>query len=309
MSKLNVRLAVEGDYEAVVDVSQGIYDGLDYLPVVFHKLLTQPNRVLFVAELEGKIIGTEFIFVVDEGETAIERAWRIHPKYRGRGLGSQMARFVLEYVKQNYPRVSRVRTTIRKNARYPRRDIFQYSFKIFNVSKDFTISGEPGIPKIKLSRYSKEEFSDIILDKPVTEVLFKKHLHIVDWIPFEAERYNLDLMVNEGDCLLADQSAKDYSRGMVPKSFSHGRLSPRVECCVWVTAIYTDDPALFAAHLLKQLRVARETIEGDFVLSFSCAEKHKDHGREICEDKLGLELRQEFPLFVGEWNKADWDTN
>ena len=306
---MNVRPAVESDYEAVVELSQGIYDGLDYLPIVFHKLLTEPNRVLFVAELEGKIIGTEFIFVVDEGETAIEGAWRIHPKYRGRGLGSQLARLVLEYVKQNYPRVSRVRRTSLKSFSYPRRQIFQYSYKRFNVKKDLAIPGEPEIPEIKLSRYSKQEFSDVILDKPVTKVLFKKHLHIVDLNPFEAERFNLGLMVNEGDCLLADQSAKDYSRGMVPKSFSHGRLSPRVECCVWVTAIHTDDPALFAAHLLKQLRVARETIEGDFVLSFSCAEKHKDHGREICEDTLGLELRTEFSMLVGECNRVDWDTN
>ena len=306
---MNVRPAVESDYEAVVELSQGIYDGLDYLPIVFHKLLTEPNRVLFVAELEEKIIGTEFIFVVDEGETAIEGAWRIHPKYRGRGLGSQLARLVLEYVKQNYPRVSRVRRTSLKNFRYPRRKIFQYSYKRFNVKKDLAIPGEPEIPEIKLSRYSKQEFSDVILDKPVTKVLFKKHLHIVDLNPFEAERFNLGLMVNEGDCLLADQSAKDYSRGMVPKSFSHGRLSPRVECCVWVTAIHTDDPALFAAHLLKQLRVAQETIEGDFVLSFSCAEKHKDHGREICEDTLGLELRTEFSMLVGECNRVDWDTN
>ena len=53
---------------------------LDYLPVVFHEWLAQPERILFVAELEGKIVGTEFIFVVDEGKTATGGAWRIHRK-------------------------------------------------------------------------------------------------------------------------------------------------------------------------------------------------------------------------------------
>ena len=107
--------------------------------------------------------------------------------------------------------------------------------------------------------------------------------------------------------LLADQNASDYSKGIIPKSFSHGRRTPRVATCVWATTIYTNDPALFEAHLLKQLSVARQTIEGDFVLSFFCAEKHRDYGREICEGNLGLQLRQDSTVLVGEWKKVDWD--
>ena len=98
---------------------------LDYLPVVFHEWHAQPERILFVAELEGKIVGTEFIFVVDEGKTATGGAWRIHPRYRGRKLGSQLTRFVLEYITQNYPRVSRVRRTSTEKGRCPCKKIFQ----------------------------------------------------------------------------------------------------------------------------------------------------------------------------------------
>ena len=306
---MNVRPAVKSDYEAVVELSQGIYDGLDYLPVVFHEWLTQPKRVLFVAEMEGEIIGAESMFFIDEGETAIGGAWRIHPRYRGRRLGSKMTGLILECVKQHYPKVFQLRLAGNLNVD-PNKTILQCTRLIFSVTKDYSIPYDyetlKEVSGLKLSRYSRQEFSDVILDKPMAEVLFKEHLLLINAQPFEAERYNLDLMVNEGDCLLADQSAKDYSRGMVPKSFSHGRLSPRVAYCVWITAIRTDDPALFAAHLLKQLRVARETIEGDFVLSLFClTEKHKDYGGEICEDKLGLKLRENLTIFVRQVNPKE----
>ena len=45
---------------------------LDYLPVVFHEWLAQPERILFVAELEGKIVGTEFIYLWMKAKPQLE---------------------------------------------------------------------------------------------------------------------------------------------------------------------------------------------------------------------------------------------
>ena len=163
---MNVRPAVESDYEAVVDLSQGIYDELDYLPVVFHEWLTQPNRVLFVAEMEGEIIGAESMFFIDEGETAIGGAWRIHLSYRGRGLGSKMTGLVLEWVKQHYPEVVQLRVLARVNID-PNKTILQCSALTFNVTKDYAIPDKTlkEVSGLKLCRYSKEEFSDVRPDK------------------------------------------------------------------------------------------------------------------------------------------------
>ena len=55
---LNVRLATASDYKAVLDINRNIYEGFDYLPSLYFYFLHHPDVLLFVAELNGKIVST-----------------------------------------------------------------------------------------------------------------------------------------------------------------------------------------------------------------------------------------------------------
>ena len=55
---LNVRLATASDYKAVLDINRNVYDGFDYLPSLYFYFLHHPEVLLFVAELNGKIVST-----------------------------------------------------------------------------------------------------------------------------------------------------------------------------------------------------------------------------------------------------------
>ena len=51
-----MRRATADDYEAIVRISKDIYDGLDYLPSIYFRLLEHPNRCVQVAEWDGEIV-------------------------------------------------------------------------------------------------------------------------------------------------------------------------------------------------------------------------------------------------------------
>ena len=54
--QVTVRLATVDDYERVLDIDRNLYDGEDYLPYKYHKFLRDPNRSVFIGEIDGKAV-------------------------------------------------------------------------------------------------------------------------------------------------------------------------------------------------------------------------------------------------------------
>ncbi|KXJ16956.1 histidine N-acetyltransferase [Exaiptasia diaphana] len=88
--KIRVRLAREEDYKDLLRISEGIYGGLDSLPLRFHDWLKIPNKLVYLAELEGKVVGVSVASIVSSGKTCMSSTFRIHNDYRGQGLSSSI---------------------------------------------------------------------------------------------------------------------------------------------------------------------------------------------------------------------------
>ena len=58
------RLATIEDYQRVMDISEGIYSGMDYLPGMYMTLLHEHKSNMYVIEYQGKIVS----FVSMKGE-------------------------------------------------------------------------------------------------------------------------------------------------------------------------------------------------------------------------------------------------
>ena len=56
MDRVVVRRATPDDYDAIIRISEGIYDGYDYVPDIYFKCLEDPNRCMQVAEWNGKVV-------------------------------------------------------------------------------------------------------------------------------------------------------------------------------------------------------------------------------------------------------------
>ena len=56
ISDFHIRPARLEDYEGVMAMSDGIYGGRDIIPSVYEDYLSDPNRVFYVATLDGKVV-------------------------------------------------------------------------------------------------------------------------------------------------------------------------------------------------------------------------------------------------------------
>jgi len=300
MKEIIVRKARPDDFEAIVEMSKGIYDGHDYFLCVFHEWLQSPHRLIFVAECLEKVVGLRAINIVDNGQTFISQGLRIHPDYRGQGLSSRLISAVHDYIRNFLPTVCRERFTTKSDnierlaiqKKHGDRAVLDQDILAFYVNKDEVphdvLEEELLELAIKLHPYSKDDAAEVVFSEEVSNVLFQERTLIIDWEPFEALQTNIDNVFQEFDCLFADRSTVEYNRGDLLKSFSHGRRSPRTDCIHWVSTIYTDDPLLYHAHLIQQLKCAINTINGPFIFSPFQSSSLTSKGQEVLQEILHL---------------------
>ena len=284
--RLTFRLAQPGDFDAVVKLSEGIYDGHDYLPLKFHKWLQRDNLAVLLAYSGDKLVGLVACFVVDEGRTLIRRAERILAELRGQGLVRQLREFARNYAKEHYPSLQRERSTTRHVASSVDQKILsEYDILSYHVQKIFY--GEVNISKtnsVKIERCSREYVSEVILSDPVRAQLFPDNIILVHWCPYEPIRSNIDHMLQEKDEMFIEKCTE----GALPRSFSSGTFSPRVKFVEWHATFYTKDHVLFEAHLLHQLKRACELINGDFIFLSFQDKSLTPSGRKVMEEQLHL---------------------
>ena len=181
-----------------------------------------------LAVIADKIIGLEAPVVVDDGKTAVSRARRIHPDYRGRSYGTRLSEAARNHVRKIFPNLCRERLTTthqRDASRNFRELLVQYTLAC-NIDKDTFDLGNLPKTKRRLTPCTREHFADVILSPPVvTENLFPSETLVIDWSPFEAIRSNIDCMLEDGDQLFVEECTNEH----LPMSFSHGRFSPKTE--------------------------------------------------------------------------------
>jgi len=51
-----VRRATVDDYESVINIIDDLWDGDDYLPTLYHVFLQTKTHVLYVAEINGRVV-------------------------------------------------------------------------------------------------------------------------------------------------------------------------------------------------------------------------------------------------------------
>ncbi|XP_076829503.1 histidine N-acetyltransferase-like [Brachyhypopomus gauderio] len=98
-------LARPQDYDEVMAISEGIYEGNDYLPHRYHTWMTEPDRVVIIARRDGKLVALNSALVVDGGQTVVMEGLRVCLGERGRGVAGVIQRVTDNYIKQVYPSV------------------------------------------------------------------------------------------------------------------------------------------------------------------------------------------------------------
>jgi len=283
LGRLTFRLAQSRDFDAVVKLSEGIYDGHDYLPFTFHKWLQRDNLDVLLTHSDNKLVGLQVCFVVDEGRTCIRRGGRILAELRGQGLLRQLREFARKYIGEHYPSVQRERFTTTRSLDQTK--LLEHDILSYHVEKKFPAQGKISkTSSVEIQICSREYFSQVILSGPVKTQLFPNNIIVVNWCPFEPVQTNIDHMLQESDGVFVEKCPEHVS----PMSLGFGTFSPCVKFEEWLAAVYTKDPILFEAHLLHQLKRACEVVNGDFIFISFQDKNLTPLARRVMEEQLQL---------------------
>ena len=275
--ELVCRVAKSSDFDDVLKLSEVLYDGYDYLPVVYHEWLKRENVAIMLMFAGRDLVGLQASHIVDDGKTFVRRAGRIASNLRGQGFRRTLAAAMDEYMRANFLKVSRERLVtsaeLKVKGLNPYYKILERDKLFFLVEAKSTGRSDrhPSCPAHSLSSMKEsqiksctnEYFSNVILSSSLIEKLFPSNVFMFNSCPFEPLRSNVHLILQECDGL--HFFVENCFGETCPRSFSCGVHAKRVNCEIWEATVYTDDPAVFEAHLLYQFKRASEIIDGNFL--------------------------------------------
>ena len=269
--QLYFRLAKSSDFDEVVKLSKGCYNGYDYLPVVFLEWLKSESVAMILMYAGRNLIGLEASFIVDNGKTFVRRAGRIAPHLRGKGLARNLGLATNEYVRANFPKVSRERIVTTVELENPYHRILEYEKLAFLVKEPpgifdrrvySTRNLSTTVKECQLESCTNEYVSNVILSPLVMAKFFPNNVFMFCSCPFEPLQSNIPLILKEGNGL--HWYVEKCSGEACPRSISYGVHAQRENTKIWEATVYSDDPAIVGAHLLHHLKRAGEIIKDDF---------------------------------------------
>lgn len=277
--------ATAEDYEDVMSISGGIYNGTDYLPFRYHAWLKDPQRRMFLAKCEGKVVGFESFLLVDDGTTAVLEGLRVAPWIRGRGVAGVIQNFCLDNLHSDHPKVKRVRLTRAENP--PAAMLTKY--KVINSKAVMPVlipadQLEAALKLLesrvsnlerskKLSVLGPEEVLRFFEESKEREELLPGGLLVQGWLPLTTVKSNLNLLLKRqivwiyshpgasSDSASSPQITTscgdnhDYLKGFLslstppyPVPFKEGVHRLDID-------MFGNDPSCAKVHILQQLKI------------------------------------------------------
>jgi len=94
--RLVCRPALPKDTPDVLELTRRIWDGHDYVPLVWRDWLKDPEGLLAVAEYGGRVVGLCKLTRLAPSEWWLE-GMRVHPDYEGRGIASRLHDYLMAH--------------------------------------------------------------------------------------------------------------------------------------------------------------------------------------------------------------------
>ncbi|XP_078375098.1 histidine N-acetyltransferase-like [Oculina patagonica] len=289
---LTFRLARSNDFDEILKVSEGLYNGHDYVPVRFHKWMKMQDLAVLLSYSGENPVGLLVCSVVDERRTFVSRAARVVAEFRGQGVHKMQGKAMDEFVRKTFPNVRRKRLT-KYDENFPfGRKLVQQDILSCNVEKATLRSHQiiTEISPVEILSCTKEYLCDVIFARRVAQTLFPDNVIILDWFPIEPLRSNIEYLMQEHDLYFAVERC---TNGASPRSVSFGVLSPTVSIVYWCATVFSSEEDLYEAHLVHQFKKACEAVKDSFIFSCFQDKRFADCGRRVLKEQLQLSLDEE----------------
>ena len=104
LDQLHLAKATRDHYQPILDISEGVYDGLDYFTGVYYKWITQEEvdpmkrRNIVLLDADDRVIGFQSYMFQDGGKRVLVQALRIDPSLKGMGVGKKFMELCREFI-------------------------------------------------------------------------------------------------------------------------------------------------------------------------------------------------------------------
>ncbi|XP_048884685.1 N-acetyltransferase 16, like isoform X9 [Brienomyrus brachyistius] len=299
-------LASPGDYDDVMAISDGIYEGNDYLPHRYHSWMTEPHRLVILAKRDGKLVALESRLIVEGGSTVVLEGLRVCPSERGRGLAGVIFRFADQYIRQLYPNVRMKRWAwgedpgpekLAKVSLLTKRAILSLqieakAFDAFLSTLRAKLEHEKGTGSLdqesRLVVLEEEQLRHILLDPGVSsQIELPGDVIIQDWQPLKLLESNLEVLQRRNLTWLADGLEKPTFLSLhtppYPIPYKGGSFYFSID-------LFGTKPDLAYRALLAHMEMVRGEIRCMVLMRIYMHQSLWGRLRAFCECSAGVEL-------------------
>jgi GNAT superfamily N-acetyltransferase len=239
-----IRQIVSSDRNGVSEISKHVWDGHDYLPLVFDEWMSDPQRCFCGLETEGKIVAVASLVLIEGGITGWMEGLRVHPDYRNRGFADALTEYIVEKGRELH--VQRLRyTTSTENTgslRIGEKNGFERSVEMAVLWLE-DLKKAPYESSAQISESKPEEIYKLLQKN---QTLIPKRVLIFDW---KALDYNLSNLESLEAFRFFKELVKRKIHSLSLGSCKSGR---------WTFAIYSSDYDSFLSHLHHNINIALE---------------------------------------------------
>lgn len=272
---VSFREAVLGDKEAVVALSTGKLQGINYTESCFPEWLSDNRWHPFVAETSShKVIGFTVLNITNGEESVVVRHSRLDEEHQGKGIYKRLLNFAIISTKKLFPSLKNViKGTISE------RDLSVGFVLLKAVARLVICCKETAIKSLKISSQSQSMISDF-KEEVLTAKSFKrfytedemfKGLFVGEVLSFEGEV--LDLNYDENWGYLSQRPELLFLCTRTPEKIAFSVINRNPIATndggfLIDIAHYGDDVDILKFHLLRCMQIGFQKINGDFKVSF-----------------------------------------
>ncbi len=107
MSTIKVRPGRPQDTAAMLEITQGVWNGTDYVPLVWGEWLGGAAGSLLVATIDGQVVGLQHVAIQPDGGAWMEGI-RVAEQARGQGVGEALIREGMRWARNMGCRIARL---------------------------------------------------------------------------------------------------------------------------------------------------------------------------------------------------------
>uniref|UniRef100_A0A1A7XLR6 Si:ch211-138a11.5 n=1 Tax=Iconisemion striatum TaxID=60296 RepID=A0A1A7XLR6_9TELE len=295
-------LAKEQDYEQVMKIcTSEDYNGLDYLPVFFHRWLKEPGRIVLLAWMKDRVVALESALLVDGGQTVVFQGRRVVPDLRGSGIAGVLHSHVTSYIRSHYPEVCAVRLSrgdqpseriLSKYRLVAKEAIMTVCCEAADLSafitelRSKTDSSSSGA--VTLSQHQAET---LILSDHATSNLLPGKTIINDWEPLKPVETNLEVLRRRGLTFIADHVSEPLalSLGTPPYTVPYRHNALRIN-----TNIFGHDLASVCTVFLAQLEALQPKVKGYLIFQTYVNPAVWEGLRQFCQNNSRVSFLRDY---------------